>query len=53
MSTRGALAAEIAFVAVVAIGVGLVYLPAGVIVFGALMLLGMQGFRPRNDRTGE
>lgn len=41
--------AEVGCVLLVAVGAGLAWLPAGFIVGGGLLLLGLQGIRPGRD----
>lgn len=47
MSRRQVAAVELAGAVIVSLGAGLIYLPAGLIVFGLLLILSMQGIRPR------
>ena len=48
MSDRTARIGELLGALIVAIGAALVYLPAGLIVFGLLLIVAMQGVRPRD-----
>lgn len=50
MSARAAVAVELACVVAITVGAALIYLPAALIIGGALVLLGMQGVVPRRER---
>lgn len=49
MTERLTRVAEVLCVLLVAVGAGLAWLPAGFIVGGGLLLLGLQGVTPRRD----
>lgn len=48
MSERATRAVEITGALLVSFGAGLIYVPAGLIVLGALMILAVQAFGARN-----